>query len=204
MSGLVKSLAFSLVAVMLAATPTAAATTFYTDRAAFDAATNPLVVEDFADTTLVTGLSVATSVGQAQDGIWRDRPTPVGAQTTWSFAAPVTAFGADFDLSPGGQGTGLKFLLNGTTLLSQELQNFTPTFFGFISDDPFGSLLIQAGTAPVFYIAETHDMDNLSFGNVLAPPVAPVPLPAAVWMLLAGLGAVFSLSRRKAQMPSAA
>lgn len=182
-------------ALVLTAIPVPAATTFYTDRAAFEAVTNPLSVEDFADAALVAGLSVVTSVGQTQTGFWRDRPTPAGAQTQWSFAAPVTAFGADFDLSPAGSGTGLQFLLDGTTLLTQSLVTFTPTFFGFTSDVPFSSVVIQSAVAPTNFLAETHNMDNLSFGTVLAPPVAPVPLPAAVWMLLAALVGVFGFKR---------
>lgn len=173
-----------------------AATTFYTDRAAFEAATQPLTVEDFANGAFAPGLSVTTSDGRRLGGagVWRDRPTPAGATTTWSFATAVTAFGADFDLSPAGSGTGLRFTLDGTQELATQLWEIAPSFFGFITDSPFSSVRISSGDLSVFGIAETHNMDNLSFGDALVVP-STVPLPAGLPLLLAALGG-FAVLRR--------
>ncbi len=186
----------TLSALILIGVPSQAATTFYTDRAAFEAATQPLNVENFSDATFETGLSVATAAGFRYGSRWYDRPTPAGAETTWSFAAPVTAFGADFDLTPGGVASGLKFLLDGTNELAMKFTSASPSFFGFVSSDSFASVLIRMADGPANYIAETHFMDNLSYGNALPPVPAAVPLPAPFLMLLAALGGMALLRGR--------
>ena len=169
-----------------------AATTIYTDRASFDLATGGnLSFEDFNDQSL-DGFGATSDAAFFFNGGVRDRPTPNGATTTFTFGGGgVTAFGADYDLSPGGSGTGLRFVLDGNEVVSQEIAAPYTGFWGFVSDTFFTTVRVEAGSGPG--IAETHDFDNLSFG--VAQPVAPVPLPAGLPLLLAAMAGAFGLSR---------
>jgi hypothetical protein len=183
-----------LAALAIEAGGTTAATTIYTDRAAFDIATGgSLNFEDFSDASF-QNLSVNSDVGFVTNGLFRDRPTPVragstGATTTYTFTSPTTAFGADFDLSPNGNGNGLRFVLGTGEIVSEEIGAPYIGFWGFVSDLSFTSLTVGAGSGGG--IAETHQFDNLSFG--LATPVAPVPLPAGMPLLLSALLGFFGL-----------
>lgn len=169
-----------------------AATTIYTDRASFDLATGGnLSFEDFNDQSL-DGFSGTSDAAFFSNGGVRDRPTPGGATTTFTFGGGgITAFGADYDLSPGGNGNGLRFVLDGNEVVSQELSAPYTGFWGFVSDTFFTTVRVEAGSGPGR--AETHTFDNLSFG--IAQPVAPVPLPAGLPLLLTALAGALGLSR---------
>jgi hypothetical protein len=174
---------------------TSAATTIYTDRAAFDLATGGgLNFEDFSDATFDDTTITTNAPGSVflTGGQLRARPTPValgGSNLQFAFNSPTTAFGGDFDLSPGGSGNGLRFVLDGNEIVSQEIGAPFTGFFGFVSDLSFSTVTVESGVGPG--IAETHLIDNLSFG--LAAPVAPIPLPAGLPLLLSGLLAFFGL-----------
>lgn len=178
------------------ASVSSAATTIFTDRTAFDIATGgSLTFEDFNDGVL-DGVGVATDAGGVVNGVWRDRPTTAGASTTFTFGGGITSFGADFDLSPGGAGTGLRFTLDGNEVVAEEVIGTYSGFFGFISDASFSTILVESGSSigvPNGFVgvAETHTFDNLSFGTPVT--LAPVPLPAGLSLILAALGAVFGL-----------
>lgn len=171
-----------------------AATTIYDNRAAFDLATGgSLTFEDFSDTTF-ENVSLSTNEPGSvflTGGQLRARPTPAGTTLTYTFDSPTNAFGGDFDLSPGGAGNGLRFVLDGTEIVSEEVGAPFVGFWGFVSDLSFTTLTVEAGSGPG--IAETHLFDNLSFG--FAAPVAPVPLPAGLLLLATALGGFFGLRR---------
>lgn len=160
-----------------------AAVVFYNSAAAFTAANPTQSVENFADTTLVSGLSFVSTVGNIAGGIWNDRLVPGGATTRFNFSSAVNGFGADFDMSPGGQGTGILMtitLLGGANeILSQQVSGGAQLFYGFRSDVAFSSVLFSAGTTPGG-AAETYTMDNLRFA------ANAVPEPGS--LALAGLG----------------
>jgi hypothetical protein len=191
-----------LSALAIEAGATSAATTIYTDRAAFDIATGgSLNFEDFSDTTF-ENVTIDSDAGFVTSGFFRDRPTPTnffqtGATTTYTFSTATTAFGGDFDLSPNGNGNGLQFVLSNGEIVSEEIAAPFDGFWGFVSDLSFTSVTVLAGSGAGR--AETHNFDNFSFG--LAQPVAPVPLPAGLPLLLSALFGFAGLrhwSRRKA------
>jgi len=146
-------------------TAVSAATTIYNDFTAFELAT-----------------------GAGLGGQLRARPTRAGTTLTYNFTSPITAFGGDFDLSPGGDGNGLRFVLDGSEIVSEEIGAPYVGFWGFVSDVSFTTLVVQAGSDPG--IAETHLFDNLSFG--VASP-APIPLPAGFPLLLTALLGFFGM-----------
>jgi len=184
-----------LIAVFLAsATGSHAATDVYTDRAAFDLATGgSLNFEDFSSgSTSNANFSVSgTNVRVLGNGQLRGRPTINGDNMTYVFTSPISAFGGDFDSSPGGNGIGLRFTLGTGEVVSSELLAPFDGFWGFVADSPFSSLTVSGGSGSGF--AETHNFDNFSFG--LAAPVSPVPLPASLSMLLVALCGAAGLSR---------
>ena len=175
------------VSLLTVASAQAATITFYTNAAAWQAAAGASLTETFNAGTIVTpGLSVSSTVGTISGGQWSDRLVPNGASTTWSFAGGADAFGGNWDLTPGGAGTGialtLTFFNNGQQVGSQEVPNaFAGGFFGLTSDVVFSSILLTAGTQGG--AAETYRFDNLVFS-----PASAVPLPAALPLFASALG----------------
>ena len=168
-----------------------AATTIYNDFTAFELATGAgLNFEEFDDLTFENVALTTNEAGSAflTGGQLRARPTRAGTTLTYNFTSPITAFGGDFDLSPGGDGNGLRFVLDGSEIVSEEIGAPYVGFWGFVSDVSFTTLVVQAGSDPG--IAETHLFDNLSFG--VASP-APIPLPAGFPLLLSALLGFFGM-----------
>ena len=174
-------------------------TVFNNDASGWATAVGSFQTEDFSSSTLVSGLSVASTVGLVAGGLWSDRVT--GTQTTnWSFANPITGFGGNWDLSPGGPGTGIAFtvtFLDNTTqsVLVEIPKTFTGQFFGFVSDVQIKSVL---ETTSILGGIETYNLDNLVFG-----PSA-VPLPSALPLFATGLGALGLLGWRRKRKAQAA
>jgi hypothetical protein len=177
-----------MLSLALVADPAKAATTIYTDRAAFDIATGgSLNFEDFSDTSF-QNVAISSDAGEVTNGLFYDRPTPdrgrnAGDITTYTFTSSTTAFGGDFDLSPRGNGNGLRFVLDSGEIVSEEIGAPYQGFWGFVSDLSFTSVTVEAGSGSGR--AETHTFDNFSFG--FAAPVAPVPVPAGLPLLLSAL-----------------
>ena len=183
--------------VAAAATPALAQFTVYTNRAAFEAALGSFYLDPFTGNAIsTTGASVATSTpltGSFGSGRWNDRVVQGGDKTTWSFAGGITAFGGDWDLSPGGQGQGLEFLVNwsggSSSLVGAEVPNSCAgCFWGFTATASMASIEVRGGTNPAGS-AETYNFDNMTT-NV-------VPEPGTYTLLATGLVGIFAVARRR-------
>ena len=200
-----------LIAVVLMGVGSAQADTVttYTSLAAWQAAAGgSLTTEDFADTTLAAGLS-ATFGGQSSSisgGVLN-----INGQfftlnpTIFTFTPATSAFGGDFDLTPGSDGGGLNLIItfanNTTTVVN--IPGGTPqfnSFFGVVSNGAAITSLTVNGAAFTGN-GESFTLDNLQYvtgsgGGGTPPP--PVPEPSTVVLLGAGIGVLFILKSRSA------
>ncbi len=179
--------AAALFAASWAFSPANAATisVYNNDQPGWAAAAGSYTTETFSSTTLNPGLSVISTVGQVTGGLWSDRLVPGSQTTQWNFATPITAFGGNWDLTPGGPGTGIAFTVtfanNTTQSVGTEVpDSFSGEFFGFTSSLPIISVLETAGTQPGF--AETYNLSNLVYSSTV-----PGPIPGAGFAGLAAL-----------------
>lgn len=165
-----------------------AAVTIHTDLNSWRSGLASYVTETFNDTVLEPGVSVTTDNGAFVSNLWHDRVTTSGDTTTWTFSQPIDAWGADFwNLGgPGGIGTGIQIHLDGALVPSEIPNTQTSGFWGVTSTTAFSEVLLTTGTQSQDAIAETYEMDNMSFSY--SPTV--VPAPSA--MILAALGAAFA------------
>src|SRR4051812_39033607 len=166
-------------------------------------------VEDFSDTNLVTGLTVSPAGGGAISGGELSNSLAVfglcvnggvgcPSTTQFGFSPATTAFGADWDLSPGGAGSGIFFdvLLNNSTHqtvtgISNPAGGTFNGFFGFVSDTPFTSISLGSGFTGS---GETFNADNVRF--VGTGVVAAVPEPSSLMLLTGGLFTAWLIRRR--------
>jgi hypothetical protein len=171
-----------------------AGVTYYTSQSDYAAALASSSTESFSSATLGSGLSYVSDAGVVYGGVFNDRVVKGGASTTFSFGGDVNGFGGFFDERPGDFGQGLAFTLtlaNGSTeTLSRQLGGDSGSFFGFISTDAFERVTLNGGDASG--VAETYNVDNVQFGSLSA-----VPENGPVAMLLAGLGLLGVVARRR-------
>lgn len=113
------------------------------------------------------------------------------------FHRPVTAFAADVLRVELSFPTGILLTIAGETLRYVPPPSGSPSeggFFGVVSDTPFTSVLIVAGsTSPRFYT-----LDNVSFSPVPEPPAASL-LVLAAFLALKGKRPASRETRRRAR-----
>lgn len=141
-------------------------TTYPDDYSGWGDAVGNFEREFFNDDTLEPEVSVTTDAGYIHaDKYWYDEitcPADGDNETIWHFAAPIRAFGGNWDLSPGGPGTALKVYINGSWVLVGEIPNsYSGQFWGFVSSEPFTDVRIDHGSVNVW--AETYHMDNMFY-----------------------------------------
>lgn len=162
----------------------------FNSRAAWEAAVSGVIVEeDFNDGTLIPLISsIDTTNGSIGGGTFNDivDNNPV-ISTTFNFSKNLSAFGGEWDLSPGGPGVGIDLFANGAQIGTPPTiaNTFAGGFYGFVltDGDVFNALVITgdgqiAGNA----IQETYSLDNVA--------VSAVPIPAALPLFLSALAAL--------------
>jgi hypothetical protein len=164
--------------------------TIYTDRPSWETAVNNIYWEEqFDDDTLDPHIASMTSdwgSASVSGGVWNDRIGP-SMSTTISFTETMTSFGGNWDLTPGGAGTGIKVYMDGTTLAGEIANSYAGGFWGFVSDTPFTSIVLGQGSSGSFPFLETYTLDNMVF----------VPAPGAILLGSIGVGLVGWLRRRR-------
>lgn len=185
--------AAAVTAVVLSSTAHASYITF-TDRAAWEAA----VAGSFSEETFSSGSTTGFTIEQVGSGhssgigggVFHDRTVLDTTYTNYNFSSLINAFGANWDLNPGGAGQGLQLFIGGLQVTPQIANTYTGGFFGLVSTTAFTQVSVHSGSFSGS--AETHDVDNLVFHNVSA-----VPEPESYAMMLAGLGLMGAMVRRR-------
>lgn len=185
--------AAAVTAVVLSSTAHASYVTF-TDRALWEAAVGGSFSEETFSTATPTGFTI-TEVGSGHSsgisgGVYHDRSVFDTDYTNYSFSSLINAFGANWDLTPGGAGQGLQLFAGGEMITPQIANTYTGGFFGVVSTTAFSVLSVHSGSYSGN--AETHDVDNVVFHNVSA-----VPEPESYALMLAGLGFMGFVARRR-------
>ena len=188
----IKSLVVAgVTAVVLCSTANASFITF-TDRAAWSAAVGGTFAEETFSSASTTGFSIegigsghSTGIG---NGVYHDRTVLDTTYTNYHFDSLINAFGANWDLTPGGPGQGLQLVIGGQLVTPQIPNTYSGGFFGLVSTTAFNLVSVHSGSFNGS--AETHDVDNVVF-------VSAVPEPESYALMLAGLGLMGGIARRR-------
>lgn len=199
------------IVTLTAAVPATAALVTYTDRASFLAAAGPVTTETFNSAAEETSFQTAPLVygplsvqgyGDQLDRNFVDIPphqfpefsvdgstnlnafVMVGGGLVFTFASPITAWGADFAAF---QNDLIRSTITAGGVTVTPLAQFgnTGRFYGFISDVAFTTVTFAGVQNDGFAI------DNVSFAG------GTVPEPASWAMLIAGFGLVGATARRR-------
>jgi len=197
--------------VVGAGTAQAASITVYTSASAWaTAAGGTVTVEDFSDTTLVSGLAIDFGnflpPNDISGGTWNDTAlaylNPDSSQPKVTFTPGTTAFGADWDLTPFSAGPGfsvnLHFVDNttGSFNVANSLVNgvYVPFvgFTGVVSNVAIDSFVLRG--LDFTGNGESFSADNLRFVSGPAGPGGGgdgnpqgVPEPGSLALLVTGL-----------------
>lgn len=188
----IKSLVIAAVtAVVLSSTANASFITF-TDRAAWEAAVGGTFAEETFSSASTTGFSIE-QVGSGHSsgingGVYHDRTVLDTTYTNYHFNSMISAFGANWDLTPGGAGQGLQLFAGGQLVTPQIANTYSGGFFGLVSTTAFNLVSVHSGSFNG--VAETHDVDNVVFASA-------VPEPESYALMLAGLGLMGAIARRR-------
>ena len=190
----IKSIIVAAVSAVLLSSAAQASITIFTDRSAWELAVGGSFFTETFDSSTPTGFTLEQigtdhSTG-INGGVYNDRTVLDTDYTNYNFNAMIYAFGANWDLEPGGAGQGLQLYI-GNEKLSEEIPNtFNGGFFGIVSTNAFNLVSVHSGTVDA--LAETHTVDNVVFGAVSA-----VPEPESYALMLAGLGLMGTIARRR-------
>lgn len=195
--------AAALAAGLMCAASAQATVKLFADAGAFAAALSSSTLENFDDpmfepgwSTDCTNCSVDLGTGKFLDRVL----IGIGQRTRIKFSTPITAWGGNFDESPGGFGKNLFItyrLTDGftTKIAGDQLIGFTGQFFGFTSDEPFVFVGISPGTG--VGSSERYTLDNMRFGLARVGAAPGVPEPAAWTLMIMGFGLAGAAIRRR-------
>ena len=203
-----KLLTLIIVATGLAGRVDAATTTAYTDLTAWSAAAGSFVTEDFSDATLAPGLSIAfgsnSPAGSISGGEYHDYSVTgfSSFNSLITFSTAVTAFGADWDLTPGGNGGGLLLQISYADATTGSLfipYSATTSFSGFVSNTNVASIRIHTADLTG---EELFDADNFRFSGTPGGGngdggTPPIPEPGSALVFAAGVLVVRTATRRR-------
>lgn len=172
---LILNLALSTLALF---TPALAASTIYTNKAAWETAVGYWMTEDFSDATFNPGVSVDTDVGYVDlvNYLWWDRVDDgdwygdgIVRETTWIFDSPIMAWGGTFDTYiPGGPGSSIRVtMLDGSEVEVGVIPNtIHGEFWGFVSDKPFVKVHLFDAEL-IDEACETYEMDDMVYTELV-------------------------------------
>nr|WP_295778640.1 PEP-CTERM sorting domain-containing protein [Rhodoferax sp.] len=190
----IKSLVIAAVAaVVLSSTANASFITF-TDRAQWEIAVGGTFSEETFSSASTTGFTIE-QIGSGHStgisgGVYHDRTVLDTSYTNYHFNSLVNAFGANWDLRPGNAGQGLQLFAGGQLITPQIANTYNGGFFGLVSTTAFNLVSVHSGSYSGS--AETHDVDNVVFASVSS-----VPEPESYALMLAGLGLMGAVARRR-------
>lgn len=188
----IKSLVIAgVAAVVLSPTANASFITF-TDRAAWETAVNGTFSQETFDSASPTGFTIEQvgsghSIG-ISDGVLYDRTVLDTTYSDYHFDTLINAFGANWDLRPGDAGQGLQLFAGGNIITPEIANDYSGGFFGLVSTTAFNLVSVHSGSYSGF--AETYGVDNVVFALA-------VPEPESYILMLAGLGLIGSIARRR-------